>query len=55
MANNSLHARAGLTDVQSGTLAGGGLILGSVNLGGSAMILPGDPLTNGGIGTISVG
>lgn len=48
-------ARAGSMIVQSGTLAGFGLILGPVNLESSANIAPGDPQVSGGVGTLSMG
>jgi hypothetical protein len=52
---DGVDSRAGLTNIQSGALAGIGMIAGSVDLASSARILPGDPLTNGGIGTLTVG
>ena len=52
---DSVDTRAGFMGVQSGTLAGIGMIAGPVSLGSSARLLPGDPLINGGIGTLTVG
>lgn|GEM_PF-5981960 len=48
-------SRAGTTDIQNGTLAGAGLIQGATTLESAAMILPGDPSVNGGIGTLTLG
>jgi hypothetical protein len=48
-------SRAGSMYVQSGTLAGYGLIFGPVTLGTSGRIKPGDPKVSSGIGTLSVG